>query len=116
MALVVTASSLPAQVPSKIPSDTEAQIFNLIKRVTALEEQVAAPTNGSATLRVRVPFIVTDAAGHPILQVTQQGAPMCHDGVVIAHHAASDAAGLAIYNTGLIGNPAPSSLANGSPS
>ena len=97
-ALVAATSSLLGQVPSKIPSDTEAQIFNLIKRVTALEEQVASLKGGSATLRVQAPFIVTDAGGHPILQVVGKESPLGQDGVVIAHDVGSDIAGVLIYS------------------
>ena len=67
-------STLPAQVPSRIPSDLEAQVFNLIQRVTALEQKLAGLTNGTTSMRVRAPFQVLDAAGQPILQVVEDGA------------------------------------------
>jgi hypothetical protein len=96
--LMVGTQTLLGQVPSKIPSDTEAQIFNLIKRVTALEEKLAALTNGSASLRVRAPFIVTDAAGDPVLQVTNGPQPLGKEGVVIARDPGSDIGGVALYD------------------
>jgi hypothetical protein len=88
-------------VPNRIPSDPEAQIFDLIKRVTALEEQLSALTSGKATLRVKAPFQVVDAAGDPMLQVLDgQAASRGGDpsGVVIANDAKSGVEALLIHN------------------
>jgi hypothetical protein len=92
--------TLPAQVPSRIPSDPEAQIFNLIQRVTALEEKLAALTSGSASLRIKAPFEVVDAAGHPILQVAQyaEGAAFKPSGMVIFSDPKSGGGGLFAHN------------------
>jgi hypothetical protein len=97
--LLLGAPALPAQVPSKIPSDPEAQIFDLIKRVTALEEKLAALTNGTASLRVRAPFVVADAAGEPVLQVTNNPTPLGKEGVIIARDHGSDIGVIALYNS-----------------
>ena len=69
--LVGTISTLHGQVPSRIPSDPEDQILNLIQRVTALEEKLAALTNGSTPLRVKAPFVVVNASGQPMLEVKE---------------------------------------------
>ena len=84
MTTVLLAHAYPvaAQVPTRIPSDPEAQIFNLIQRVTALEQKVAALSNaarqqsGSTPTRVKAPFEVVDAAGQPLFQVVQFGPNM----------------------------------------
>ncbi|HEU4955120.1 MAG TPA: hypothetical protein VFT28_11120 [Gemmatimonadales bacterium] len=96
--LLPGAPALVGQVPSKIPSDPEAQIFNLIKRVTALEEQLAALTNGTASLKVRAPFVVTDPAGQPVLQVTNAATPLGKKGIVIVRDAGSDLGAIALFN------------------
>ena len=99
--LVGSAPMAMGQVPSRIPSDPEAQIFALIQRVTALEEKLSALTSGTATLRVKAPFQVVDAAGDPILQVvdgpaaTRGGNP---SGVVIANDPTSGVDALLIHN------------------
>jgi hypothetical protein len=98
ISLLLAAPALVAQVPSKIPSDPEAQIFDLIKRVTALEEKLAALTNGTASLRVRAPFVVTDPAGEPVLQVTNSSTPLGNKGVVIARDAGSDLGAIALFS------------------
>jgi hypothetical protein len=98
---VASAPVVSGQVPSRIPSDPEAQIFSLIQRVTALEEKLAALTSGTATLRVKAPFLVVDGAGDPILQVldgqaaTRGGDP---SGVVIANDPKSGVEALLIHN------------------
>jgi hypothetical protein len=97
--LLLGAHALPAQVPSRIPSDPEAQIFDLIKRVTALEEKLAALTNGTASLQVRAPFVVADAAGEPVLQVTNNPTPLGKEGVIIARDHGSDIGVVALYNS-----------------
>ena len=93
-------SSAMGQVPSRIPSDPEAQIFDLIKRVTALEEQLAALKGGKATLRLKAPFQIVDAAGDPILQVLDGASAKSavESGVVIASDPGSGVEGMAIYN------------------
>src|SRR5262245_11646803 len=98
--LAGSAPCLTGQVPSRIPSDPEAQIFDLIKRVTALEEQLATLTSGKATLRVEAPFQVVDATGDPILQVLDGASAKSavESGVVIASDPGSGVEGLAIYN------------------
>jgi hypothetical protein len=91
-----SASTLQGQVPDRIPPDQEAQIFNLIRRVTALEEKLAAMNSGT----VKAPFKVVDAGGVPILQVieTQASAGGEATGLVIADDLKSGTAGLAVYN------------------
>jgi hypothetical protein len=75
MALLAGFPELSAQIPDRIPSDPEAQIFNLIRRVTALEESLAKFTGAAASRtgapihRIQAPFEVVDATGSPILQV-----------------------------------------------
>jgi hypothetical protein len=96
--LLTPAPALVGQVPSRIPSDAEAQIFNLIKRVTALEEKLAALTNGSTSLRVRAPFVVTDPSGEPVLQVTNKETPLGKEGVIIARDPGSDIGAVVLYN------------------
>ncbi len=96
--LLLGVPALAGQVPSKIPSDPEAQIFDLIKRVTALEEKLASLTNGTASLRVRAPFVVTDAAGEAVLQVTNGKVPLGKDGVVIARDPGSDIGAIVLYD------------------
>jgi hypothetical protein len=99
--LLGVAPGVSGQVPNRIPSDPEAQIFDLIKRVTALEEQLSALTSGKATLRVKAPFQVVDAAGDPMLQVLDgQAASRGGDpsGVVIANDAKSGVEALLIHN------------------
>lgn len=101
---VALAHALPvaAQVPSRIPSDPEAQIFNLIKRVTALEQKVAAlsnPTAGKPT-RVTAPFEVVDATGRPIFQVVQFGpnVRMSAAGMVVTNEPNTGSTALLVFN------------------
>jgi hypothetical protein len=96
--LLPGARALVGQVPSKIPSDPEAQIFDLIKRVTALEEKLAALTNGTASLKVRAPFVVTDPAGQAVLQVTNGTTPLGKSGIVILRNPSSDIGAIAMFN------------------
>lgn len=97
--LVLThATGARAQVPSHIPSTPDQQIFNLIKRVTALEQRNAALEQKVAMLegsKVKAPFQVLDAAGHPIFRVAE-GEPVGADVVVVggAKH------GLYVLNSG----------------
>ena len=96
--LLLLPAALSAQVPSRIPSDPEAQIFDLIKRVTALEEKLAGLTSGTASLKVRAPFVVTDPAGQPVLQVTNSETPLGKKGIVIARDPGSDIGAIALFN------------------
>ncbi len=96
--LLPGAPALVGQVPSKIPSDPEAQIFDLIKRVTALEEKLAALTNGTASLKVRAPFVVTDPTGQAVLQVTNGVTPLGKKGIVILRDPGSDIGAIAMFN------------------
>jgi len=101
---VALAHGLPAaaQVPSRIPSDPEAQIFNLIKRVTALEQQVAALSRNPAgkPTRVTAPFEVVDAAGRPIFQVVSFGpnVQMSAAGIVITNEPTTGSTALLAFN------------------
>jgi hypothetical protein len=75
MALLAGIPELGAQTPDQIPSELEAQIFNLIRRVTALEDELAkitgpaASRSGAPIHRIQAPFEVVDVTGKPILQV-----------------------------------------------
>ena len=95
--LLAGARVLAGQTPDRIPSDVEAQVFNLYKRVTALEEKLGS---GSGLHRVRAPFEVVDEAGNPILQVLagtglEQAKPT---GIVIAEDAKTGAGVLVVQN------------------
>jgi hypothetical protein len=105
--LLAYASPLSAQVPTRIPSDPEAQIFNLIQRVTALEQKVAAlsrntPSNraGTTPTRVTAPFEVVDASGRPIFQVVQFGPNlrMTTAGMVVTNEPTTGSAVLLAFN------------------
>jgi hypothetical protein len=106
-AFLVQVSGLHAQVPSPIPSDPAAQIFNLIQRVTALEQKVAALSQalnnkgtGAPATRVKAPFEVVDDAGRPIFSVVQFGknTQMATSGMVITHEPTTGAAVLLAFN------------------
>jgi len=92
--------SLLAQVPSGVPADQAAQILNLIQRVTALEEKLAALTNGSTPLRVKAPFEVVDAGGRSILKVTTFDAAVTEGGtgMLIIREPTSGATALLAHN------------------
>jgi hypothetical protein len=92
--LAGTAPSASGQVPSPIPSNQESQILNLLQRVTALEEKLAALNTGT----VKAPFKVVDAGGSPILQVLDARAGGEHSGVVILDETSSGTGGLVVYN------------------
>ncbi len=103
LTLILLCGSAPllrGQVPQKIPSDPEAQILALIQRVAALEAKLEAISSGTASLRVKAPFQVLDAAGSPILQVVDgSGAGKAASaGVVIAEDPASGIEAVAIHN------------------
>jgi hypothetical protein len=106
-ALVLAVMTVPwdvhpllAQVPSRVPSDPAAQIFSLIQRVTALEEKLAALTNGSTPLRVKAPFEVVDAGGRSILKVTTFDAAVTEGGtgMLIIREPTSGATALLAHN------------------
>lgn len=99
--LLGTTSTLRAQVPSRIPADLEAQVFNLIQRVTALEQKLAGLSSGTTPMRVKAPFQVVDAAGHPILQVVEDGAGARKaPGILVSASAASGDASLSLLDKG----------------
>jgi hypothetical protein len=97
--LVGLASTIGAQVPGPIPSDVPNQILSLTQRVSALEQKLAAVTNGTTPMRVRAPFVVVDAGGRPILQVVEGvGNGSAGPGILIAGAPASGHTALSLLN------------------
>jgi hypothetical protein len=104
--IMVYTAPAGAQVPTRIPSEPEAQIFNLIQRVTALEQKVAALSNaagrssGTTPTRVTAPFEVVDAAGRPIFQVVQFGTNMrmSTTGMVVTNEPTTGSSVLLTFN------------------